>query len=66
MVVTTMSKTQNEADVIFNRANVALARSQRLIQSWLPQKSYEDSAGTKTEEQLQREDEEMFKPVPER
>ena len=28
----------SQADIIFNRTNVALARSQRLIQSWLPPK----------------------------
>ena len=60
-----MSKTQNEADVIFNRANIALARSQRLIQSWLGPASAEDTASQKTEEQLEKEDEEMFKAEPE-
>lgn len=29
----------SQADIIFNRTNVALARSQRLIQSWLPPKA---------------------------
>jgi hypothetical protein len=28
----------SQADIIFNRTNVALARSQRLIASWLPPK----------------------------
>lgn len=37
-----MSKNTSEADVIFNRVNVALARSQKLINSWLPPKSAED------------------------
>lgn len=27
---------QTEADIILNRANIALARSQKLIESWLP------------------------------
>lgn len=36
-----MSKqhTQAEADIIFDRANIALARSKRLIESWLPKTS---------------------------
>lgn len=32
----------SQADIIFNRTNVALARSQRLIQSWLPPKPEAD------------------------
>ena len=59
------NKGPSEADIIFNRANVALARSQRLIQSWLPPKTAEELANTKTEEQLQKDDEAMFKPTPE-
>lgn len=38
----------SQADIIFNRSNVALARSQRLIQSWLPPKpEAEDQDSTK-------------------
>lgn len=58
-------KGPSEADIIFNRANVALARSQRLIQSWLPAKTAEEMASAKTEEELRKEDEELFKPAPE-
>lgn len=58
-------KEPSEADIIFNRANVALARSQRLIQSWLPPKSAEEIANAKSEEELLKEDEELFKPTPE-
>ncbi|KAL1988514.1 hypothetical protein VTN96DRAFT_8909 [Rasamsonia emersonii] len=57
----------NEADIIFNRANVALARSQRLVASWLPPKTDEELANSnKTEEELQREEDELFTPVPEK
>lgn len=35
---------QQQADIILNRTNIALARSQRLIQSWLPAKSPSDDA----------------------
>ncbi|KAI5202810.1 hypothetical protein E4T39_04489 [Aureobasidium subglaciale] len=57
--------TPSDADVIFNRANVALARSQRLVQSWLPTKSTEDAAHQKTHQELLKEDEELFKSTPE-
>lgn len=47
----------SQADIIFNRTNVALARSQRLIQSWLPPKpEAEDQDSTKT---LAEEDEDF-------
>ncbi|KAJ9229713.1 hypothetical protein C8Q69DRAFT_322707 [Paecilomyces variotii] len=62
-----MTTPTNEADVIFNRANIALARSQRLVASWLPPKSDEELAQqTKSEEELQREEDEIFTAVPEK
>lgn len=61
-----MSVSQSEADVIFNRANVALARSQRLVASWLPPKTAEELANAKSEEELLREEDEIFTPVPEK
>ncbi|EER44771.1 conserved hypothetical protein [Histoplasma capsulatum var. duboisii H88] len=61
-----MSISTSEADIVFNRANVALARSQRLIASWLPPKTAEEIANTKTEEELLREEDEIFTPVPEK
>lgn len=61
-----------ETDVILNRANVALARSQRLVASWLtPTNGDGDADGDgsqsqpKSEEELQREESELFTPVPE-
>ncbi|KAL9108091.1 MAG: hypothetical protein Q9227_007066 [Pyrenula ochraceoflavens] len=57
------SADQSEADAIFNRASLALAKSQRLIASWLPPKTEED---VKTEEQLEAEEREIFTVVPER
>lgn len=56
----------SEAEIIFNRANVALARSQRLIASWLPPKTQDELANEKTEEELQREEDEIFTAVPEK
>ncbi|KAL1305618.1 hypothetical protein AAFC00_007219 [Neodothiora populina] len=56
----------SEADIIFNRANVALARSRALIQSWLPAPSAAEQANShKTDEELLKEDEELFKATPE-
>ena len=57
------SSEPSEADIIFNRASLALAKSQRLIESWLPPKS---AADIKTEEQLEAEEREIFTVVPER
>lgn len=58
--------TQTESDIILNRANVALARSQRLVASWLPAKPPEDlNESAKSEEDLQKEEDEIFTPVPE-
>lgn len=60
-----MDKKGTDADVIFNRASVALAKSQRLIASWLPPKSEEERAKEKTEEELEKEEKEIFTPIPE-
>ncbi|CAI7636797.1 unnamed protein product [Penicillium bialowiezense] len=58
-----MSLSKSESDVILNRANVALSRSQRLVASWLPEKSSDEP--TKTDEELQKEEDEIFTAVPE-
>ncbi|MCJ1472761.1 hypothetical protein MMC13_001410 [Lambiella insularis] len=55
----------NEADVLFNRANVALAKSQRLVASWLPPRTTEEVPNTKSEEETEREEKETFAPIPE-
>ncbi|MCJ1469998.1 hypothetical protein MMC07_008643 [Pseudocyphellaria aurata] len=60
-----MPNPPSEADIIFNRASVALARSQRLVASWLPPPTASDLANAKSEEELEREEQEMFTPVPE-
>ncbi|KAF2431237.1 hypothetical protein EJ08DRAFT_696624 [Tothia fuscella] len=59
------SKEPSEAEIVFNRANVALAKSQRLIASWLPPKTPEELANAKTQEELEKEDADLFTPVPE-
>lgn len=55
----------SEADIIFNRASVALARSQRLIASWLPPQSPSELANAKSEQAIEMEEQEIFKPEPE-
>ncbi|GIC94774.1 DUF3245 domain-containing protein [Aspergillus udagawae] len=59
-----MSISKSETDIILNKAHVALARSQRLVASWLPPPTDEEKACVKTEE-LQREEDEIFTAVPE-
>lgn len=59
-----------ETDIILSRANVALARSQRLVASWLSLSPAGADADTqvpppKTEDELQREEKELFTAVPE-
>jgi hypothetical protein len=60
-----MSLSKAESDIILNRANVALSRSQRLVASWLPQPTPEELETVKTDEQLQKEEDEIFTAVPE-
>ncbi|KAL8872612.1 MAG: hypothetical protein Q9174_001781 [Haloplaca sp. 1 TL-2023] len=60
-----MAPEASEADIIFNRANVALAKSQRLVASWLPPPTEEELRNAKTEEEIEKEEQEMFAPVPE-
>ncbi|KAL8745688.1 MAG: hypothetical protein Q9184_007842 [Pyrenodesmia sp. 2 TL-2023] len=60
-----MAPQPSEADIIFNRANVALAKSQRLVASWLPPRTEEEAKTAKTEEEIEKEEQELFTPVPE-
>ncbi|RAL13642.1 uncharacterized protein BO97DRAFT_342159 [Aspergillus homomorphus CBS 101889] len=60
-----MSISKSQTDIILNKANVALARSQRLVASWLPAPTAADQANVKSEEELQREEDEIFTAVPE-
>lgn len=57
--------TNSEADIIFSRASVALAKSQRLIASWLPPPTPSELAAAKSEEEIEREEREMFTAAPE-
>ncbi|OQD68521.1 hypothetical protein PENDEC_c034G04197 [Penicillium decumbens] len=60
-----MAASKSESDIILNRTNVALARSQRLVSSWLPALSEDELSHVKSEEELQREEDEIFTAVPE-
>jgi len=51
--------------VVFNRANVALARNQRLVESWLPPRAPEPVANIGSSAEQVKDEEEMFTPVPE-
>jgi hypothetical protein len=58
-------KEPSEADIVFNRANLALAKHKRLVASWLPPLSNEEQANRKSADELEKDEEEMFAPVPE-
>jgi Protein of unknown function (DUF3245) len=59
------SRHLSESDIVFNRASLALAKSERLIASWLPPKAPQEATGAKTEEELENEESEAFLPMPE-
>jgi Protein of unknown function (DUF3245) len=59
-----VSRDVSEADIIFNRASLALAKSQRLIASWLPPQP-QAAATAKSDEDLDKEEADIFSPVPE-
>jgi hypothetical protein len=56
--------TMAEQDITFNKVNLALARSQRLLESWLPPPSESELASAKTDAELEAEEAETFKPMP--
>ncbi|KAL8737414.1 MAG: hypothetical protein Q9181_001693 [Wetmoreana brouardii] len=60
-----MAPQPSEANIIFNRANVALAKSQRLVASWLPPRTDDELRNAKTEEEMEQEEKDLFTPVPE-
>ncbi|KAL8723773.1 MAG: hypothetical protein Q9225_000068 [Loekoesia sp. 1 TL-2023] len=60
-----MAPQPSEADIIFNRANVTLARSKRLVASWLPPRTEDEMKNAKTEEEIEKEEQELFTPMPE-
>ena len=59
------AKEPSEAEVLFNRANVALAKNQRLVESWLPPRAPESAANLGSTSETVLDEEDMFTPVPE-
>lgn len=60
-----MSLSKSDTDIILNKANIALARSQRLVASWLPSEIATDQGNVKNDSEVQREEDEIFTAVPE-
>ncbi|KAL4746246.1 hypothetical protein BDW72DRAFT_210600 [Aspergillus terricola var. indicus] len=60
-----MSLSKVDTDIILNKANIALARSQRLVASWLPAAPATAENNAKANAELQKEEEEIFTAVPE-
>ncbi|KAL7276929.1 hypothetical protein RUND412_000073 [Rhizina undulata] len=56
----------SSGDVIQARISVSIAQARRLVSSWLPPPTPEEILATRSDEQLAKEDEEMFKPMPPR
>lgn len=53
------------ADLILARTTLALAKSRRLIATWLPPPTADELLHTKAEADIEREEQELFTPVPE-
>ena len=58
------SSNPSEIDIWFNRASVALARSERIASGLLPPPSESELRNTKTEEQIRKEEQEIFTVAP--
>ncbi|KAI9840302.1 MAG: hypothetical protein M1837_001789 [Sclerophora amabilis] len=58
------STAAKDADVLQNKVNLFLANQQRLLASWLPPRTPEETANLKSREELEKEEEEIFTPVP--
>lgn len=54
-----------EADVILNRASLALAKSERLIATWLPAQMPQKAVSSKMGDGLDEEDSKAFSSLPE-
>jgi hypothetical protein len=69
--MTPATNTQNiplikDSEAIFARANITLARSQRLVASWLSAPTADELANTPSEEELRRQEDEIFVAIPEK
>lgn len=61
-----LAPTAVSGDAIQAGINVSVAQSRRLVSSWLPPPTPEEIASQKTDEQLAKEDAELFTPTPPR
>ena len=60
----TNDHTTTDADVIQNRINLLLVNQKRLLQSWLPPLSVEEGANVKSVDEMEREEDAIFRPMP--
>lgn len=58
------SSTPSDNDIYFNRAAVSLAKSERLMAGLLPPPTESELRNAKTEEQIRKEEQEMFTVAP--
>ncbi len=58
--------TTTEADIIQNKLNLLFASRQRLLESWLPPRTPEETATSKSAEEMEQEEEAIFRPMPTR
>ena len=59
-----MSVATGEGEIALNKVNLALERSRRLLNSWLPPAS-DPSDRPRTDAEIEQEEAEIFKPMPE-
>lgn len=57
--MSTKSKEPKETDILLSRVDVALARSQRIIANWLPQKNSDSEKSTGEEKGFREDDAEL-------
>lgn len=57
-----MPASTSEADIVINRANVSLAKLQRLIASSLPPRGEGELVNARSEEEIEKEEEAIFTP----
>lgn len=60
------NNTTTEADIIQNKLNLLFASRQRLLESWLPPRTPEELARSKSAAEIEQEEEAIFRPMPTR
>ena len=56
--------TSTDGDVLQNKLNMLFASRQRLLETWLPPRGAEELANAKSTDELEREEEAIFRPIP--